>query len=570
MQSEHLDPAQTMNSATSRRFNLPGCLIALVLATPLVGQESTAVNSKQIHHGSLSATFLDNSNSPAELSGIASLFHEQTADFDAYDPDTPGASAGLNFEHIISGHASRHNKFTPRLGRYTLHPASDDKSVTLSRRAVDSPWRVSSSLTYQVKDPHYIDFDFRCSPQDASLFGDRNYALFFFANYMNDVDDVALHFRGHQSADSPETWIAANAPAGPHDWNGGGTYRALAADGLEYDDDVSFRLNSWSYDWPRIAQPFYYGRASRGMTLILMFDRLYSEQDQIRFSLFKFKVPKHPRPAWDFQYVINQVQTGVEYGFRGRLVWKKFVSQEDCQAEYERWATELRVKDARQRDQRINQLKKLGATVFEKNHQVVEVSANRSSITDEDLALLSEFRSMTDLSLEQTKIGDAGMAQLGNLQRLEWLNLYRTKVSDTGLTSISRLSRLEHLPIGETDVTDAGLVQIGKMKQLLYLGLRGNDVSDKGLKELRSLVRLTGLHLGETNVTDQGLAQLTGMSKLRQLWLDQTEISDKSIPVLATLKSLRELHITETRISDEGAARLGQIMPRCHIHHRAR
>jgi hypothetical protein len=302
------------------------------------------VSSTRIERGELLVTFRDNARSPEELSGIDALFNvKQAADFDAFDPDAQGASAGLNFEHIISGHESPHNAFAPRHGRYTLHKRPDGKSVTLVRRAEDCPWKVASTLTYVVNEPHYIDFVFRCTPEDASLFGSRGYAVFFFANYMNDVDDVTLHFRGYGSQDGAETWIAADAPAGHSDWNGGGNYCALAAEDLKYDDNVRFRLNSWSYDWPRIAKPFFYGRAGRDMTLILMFDRLNTERDQIRFSLYKFKLPKHPRPAWDFQYVINRVESGAEYGFRGRLVWKKFVSPEDCLDEYERWVAALNV-----------------------------------------------------------------------------------------------------------------------------------------------------------------------------------------------------------------------------------
>jgi hypothetical protein len=158
---------------------------------------------------------------------------------------------------------------------------------------------------------------------------------------MNDVVDVTLHFRGHESPHGKETWIRVDAPEGHPDWNRGGNYRALSADDLGCDDDVQFRLNTWSYEWPRIARPFYYGRAGRGMTMILMFDRLHSNRDQIRFSLYKFKLPRHARPAWDFQYVINRVESGAEYGFRGRLVWKKFVSAEDCWNEYKQWAGAL-------------------------------------------------------------------------------------------------------------------------------------------------------------------------------------------------------------------------------------
>jgi hypothetical protein len=54
--------------------------------------------------------------------------------------------------------------------------------------------------------------------------------------------------------------------------------------------------------------------------------------------LFKFKLPRLPRPAWDFQYVLRKLERGKEYGFKARLVWKKFVSPEDCLKEYEAWA----------------------------------------------------------------------------------------------------------------------------------------------------------------------------------------------------------------------------------------
>ena len=308
----------------------------------LSGRELKPVESFQIRDSELSISFRDNSNSPRVLSGIDSMINVKAApDFDAFDPDTTGASAGLNFEHIISGHRNPNNKFTPRHGIFRLYAQPDGKSATLVRRAADSPWNVDSTLTYRIVEPHYVDFEFRCTARDASKFGRHGYALFFFANYMNDVVDTALHFRGRAGQDHPEQWISANAPEGHKDWNGGGNYRALDAKDLPYDDDVRFRLNTWSYDWPRIAKPFYYGLAQHGMTLMLMFDRLSSDRDQIRFSLYKFKLPRHPRPAWDFQYVINRVHQDETYGFRGRLVWKKFISPEDSLQEYAQWARAL-------------------------------------------------------------------------------------------------------------------------------------------------------------------------------------------------------------------------------------
>ena len=165
--------------------------------------------------------------------------------YDAYDPEAIGSSAGLNFEHIISGHKNQHNKFTPRHGRYSLHRI-DDRTVELRRRRQDSPWDVSSRLRYSVVAPHYVDFEFKCIPHDRSKFGDRGYAIFFWANYMNQVDDVALHFRGKESTDGPEKWIAGSASKRHPDYVGGGTYRHMSARPLEYDADHNFKLNVWS------------------------------------------------------------------------------------------------------------------------------------------------------------------------------------------------------------------------------------------------------------------------------------------------------------------------------------
>ena len=299
-----------------------------------------------VTNGDLTVLFRDNSESPAILSGIQSLFNRKaTSYFDAYDPDAKGASAGMNFEHIISGHRSPFNKFTPRKGKYDLFQLSDRNSVVLVRNRKDSPWDVSSTFFYKVTNPHYIDIEFRCKAYNTELFGKRGYAIFFFANYMNDVDEVPLNFIGIEHAGDEEKWITAEAPKEHPDWNSRGTYSYVKAIPLEYDTDMNFRLNSWSYDYPRFTKPFYYGRTAHGMVLILMFNKTFTQDDQIRFSLFKFKVPKHPRPAWDFQYVINKVEEEKEYGFKGRLVWKRFISAQDCLREYEKWHSETTISE---------------------------------------------------------------------------------------------------------------------------------------------------------------------------------------------------------------------------------
>jgi hypothetical protein len=335
---------RTLSAATVAL--LPAAVVHLTAAFgawPAGDVEPRPVPNATLSAGHLKVTFRDNANSPKVLSGVATLFHQKDAPtFDAIDPDSPGASAGLNFEHIISGHKNKNNAFTPRHGKYDLFLLPGGKSARLVRKREDDPWAVSSTLTYTVTAPHYIDVDFRCTAHDPALFGKRGYAILFFANYMNEVEDVALHFRGVAAADQEEKWIRADTPKGHPDWNTGGTFRHVKAPALEYDADHNFKLNSWSYEYPRFTKPFYYGRAAHGMVMILMFDRTYAEEDEIRFSLFKFKIPRFPRPAWDFQYVLHRPRAGQEYGFRGRMVWKRFVSPEDCLREYEAWAAARR------------------------------------------------------------------------------------------------------------------------------------------------------------------------------------------------------------------------------------
>lgn len=533
--------------------------LLMISAGSSLAEDATPERTVRIRSGDLLAVFRDNSNSPGELSGIDSLFHVQSAPgYDAFDPDTPGASAGLNFEHIISGHRSPNNKFTPRHGTYRLFPQPDGASVKLVRRAEDSPWKVDSELTYTMNPPHYIDFEFRCIPRDATLFAPQGYAIFFFANYMNDVSSVALNFRGRDATGGPEKWVSATAPRGHVDWNGGGNYRAVPAADLPYDSDVEFRLNTWTYEWPRISQPFYYGVAESGMAMTLMFDRLHSGRDQMRFSLYKFKLPKHPRPAWDFQYVINRVRSNEEYGFQGRLVWKGFVSKADCQNEYKTWAKS-------NKQDRIHRLKDLGARVFVTDGAVVEVNANRTGIEDRHLDWVSGFVEMTDLSLEGTKVTDVGLSCLSNLQRLEWLNLYQCPIGDDGLSELKHLRQLQHLPVGDSRVTDAGLQHLAEMNSLDYLGLRATAVTDNGIKWLKGLTGLTGLHLGGTKVTDGCLVHLKDMRKLKQLWLDDTLITDAAVEHLAAHRALAELHVTGTRLTEHGIQRLRRALPKCEI-----
>ena len=62
----------------------------------------TRVETLELARGDLKVLLRDNSRSPKILSGVQSLWNvREASDFDAYDPDAPGASAGLNIATTI-------------------------------------------------------------------------------------------------------------------------------------------------------------------------------------------------------------------------------------------------------------------------------------------------------------------------------------------------------------------------------------------------------------------------------------------------------------------------------------
>ena len=288
----------------------------------------------EMSSGDLRVAAWDNTYSPGRLSGLRSLLNLRDA------PDYDAFRVALNFEHVISGHNRPANDFSPRHGPYRLRQ-NTETSVEWVRRAEDSPWKLDSTMRARLSAPNAIDFRFSCTPRDARLFGEHGYAILFWANYMNPLTEIDMHFRGVTGPGEEEKWVSVQAPRTDFLHRHGGVYRGRDAKRLPVDDDHKSPWNVASYQYPRFTRPFYYARADHDMVLIMMFDRMATPVDEIRFAMYRFQVKQETRrPAWDFQYVIRQVEAGRRYGFSGRLVWKKFAGAVDCESEYERWKAE--------------------------------------------------------------------------------------------------------------------------------------------------------------------------------------------------------------------------------------
>lgn len=279
-------------------------------------------NAVSITVGDLTATFAGNEDSPDWLSGVRSLSH-RARPVSAFDDAKHGQGGGLNFEHLTSGHASAANAFEPRFGTMRLEVLPTGDGVELHRPREASHWAVESWTTYQLVAPHYLDLAFRCLVHEPERFDPQGYALFFFASYMYGAADPAIWF----PSDGAEL-AAADVP---------GVYRAREAEPLELALDHDWPLNSGSHDAPRIDAPWYFGELGSGMVWALLFDRLVTESDEVRFALFTFKGPA--LPAWDFAYVLRDLEAPC--GFRARAIYKPFAGAGDLAREHEAWRESL-------------------------------------------------------------------------------------------------------------------------------------------------------------------------------------------------------------------------------------
>ena len=152
--------------------------------------------------------------------------------------------------------------------------------------------------------------------------------------------------------------------------------------------------------------------------------------------------------------------------------------------------------------------------------QVVSISLNASTVTDEDLARFLPWwwylPSLQDLDLRGAKITDAGLAHLSGAP-IHNLLLDGARVTSDGLKHLAGNTQLRSLSLINTGIDDDGLKHLSRLPQLGVLYLEGTPISDQGLRHLVGMKTLRYLKLGDNRgVTDAGAAELqSALPKLR-------------------------------------------------------
>ncbi|MFH1068254.1 MAG: hypothetical protein V1794_01425 [Candidatus Glassbacteria bacterium] len=308
-------------------FLLCGLLLASVPVS--VAQQGDSPHSVSISAGDLQAVFADNEEFPghrAWYNGINVLRHRA----DTTMLFQPGV-AGLNFEHIFDGQKWTEPAevlFEPRSSPMSIE-RSGENSVLLHQPPTKLH-QLESWTRFTVSAPHYIDMEFKCVPRAETF--DRGYIGLFWASYINTHVSREYYFIGRKPGETNNRWLAFISP----EHNEKSSVRWVEdTQNPTFADTYPRRLFN-DYSQYGYSYPFYYGR--RGdMLIMLMFD----QAGPLRFSHSPSsggRVTPRSSPAWDFHYLIYDYKVGQEYGFKARLVYKPFVSEQDIITEYESWS----------------------------------------------------------------------------------------------------------------------------------------------------------------------------------------------------------------------------------------
>jgi hypothetical protein len=285
-------------------------------------QEMNLLTTATAEKGNLKAVFVDNQafepHHRAGYNGIAELYHT-VQDSTVFVP----SFSGFNLEHIFSGD-SLEEFFEPRAHPMKLYRRNETEILLYQDT---TPVSGAESLTeFKLVPPHYIDVTFRCILHKEDYFR-HDYAGFFWASYIHQPADKNIYFKGTEEGENEEKWISAFSEE--HGINS-------TRKGMNDQSDLFFvpgfraGLASNFSDY-RYSEPFYFGRF-HNMALAFFFE----SDEIIRFTQSPTGGGKL-NPAWDFQYIIPRPETGKEYSFKARLVYKPFAGKEDIEEEYMKW-----------------------------------------------------------------------------------------------------------------------------------------------------------------------------------------------------------------------------------------
>ncbi|HUU29004.1 MAG TPA: hypothetical protein VM123_14440 [archaeon] len=201
-----------------------------------------------------------------------------------------------------------------------------DDSTSLLKREPTTDYPTRARMYFRMKSPYYLDTELTLSDTEDKLAGKPyDFRSVSFNCYANSPFDIRIHYLsgGQWERYIPPYHAAPGTAIKP-------SY--LSDDEIEVWPDIEDKPFNWGKWYEKsFDEPFYYGRYEH-MVMILIFDR----PRWIRFYISpsgggKSLIAGQESPAWDFEWIIprKDYQPNQEYTFRVRLVYKKYVDDDD-------------------------------------------------------------------------------------------------------------------------------------------------------------------------------------------------------------------------------------------------
>jgi hypothetical protein len=197
-----------------------------------------------------------------------------------------------------------------------------------------------------------------------------------------------------------------------------------------------------------------------------------------------------------------------------------------------------------------------GTATRDKTGNVVEVTLERTSATDADVARLAAIKTLRRLDLSFTYVTDRGIKELAALPQLEELTLDTAEfLTDASMAHLeANKGSLRKLVLRGVDITDAGMPYVARLTNLRSLDISYTMLGDVGLEHLPELSQLEELKLGGTLITGLNLNFLKLLPKLRALSFNGIQrrnagacwtpnITDLDLDTVAMLSGLEDLDL---------------------------
>lgn len=192
------------------------------------------------------------------------------------------------------------------------------------------------------------------------------------------------------------------------------------------------------------------------------------------------------------------------------------------------------------------------------------LSMTETGVNDEGLAALAGHKTLEELTIDLCPVTDAGLRHVAAIPNLKKLTLSRVEVKGSGLGALENTKQLERLKLVELPLETEAVATIGE------LGIRALDLYGKGLSDgvigllIKRSPHLQGLAIvptteGADELSAKALEGIGALRELEWLCLIGSWVTDEAVRDFAAFQNLKALTLQDTSLTDAGLAPLARL-----------